>query len=135
MEPSGLVRIDKYLWAIRLFKTRSIATEACKKGKVLMGGLPVKSSRMVKKNDVISIKEPPILRSYKVLAVSEKRMGAKLTPDFVEEVTPADELELLKLTKLANQLNRQRGLGRPTKKDRRDLDSLFDNDFDDEDDQ
>jgi ribosome-associated heat shock protein Hsp15 len=133
MDSAGVVRIDKYLWAVRLFKTRSLATEACKKGKVLMGGNTVKSSRVVKKGDVIALKEPPIVREFQVLDVSEKRMGAKLAPDFIKEVTPATELEILKLTRLANQMNRNRGLGRPTKKERRDLDDFFDGGCDDED--
>jgi ribosome-associated heat shock protein Hsp15 len=130
MEDANAIRIDKYLWAVRLFKTRSIATEACKKGKVLMDGIPVKSSRMVKAGDVISIKEPPITKTYKVLDLSGKRMGARLTPDFLKDITPDDELEILRLTKIANQLNRPRGMGRPTKKERRDIDQFFDTDED-----
>ena len=130
MEDKQTIRIDKYLWAVRLFKTRSIATEACKKGKVLMDGLPVKSSRMIKTGDVISIKEPPITKLYKVLDLSGKRMGAKLTPDYLKDITPDEELEILRLTKIANQLNRPRGMGRPTKKERRDIDQFFDTDED-----
>ena len=125
MEASSLVRIDKFLWAVRLFKTRSLAIEACKKGKVLMGGLPVKSSRMVKKGDVIAIKDPPIMRQFEVVDLAEKRMGAKLTPDFIREITPVDDLEVLRVTKIANSMNRGRGLGRPTKKERRELDDFF----------
>jgi len=128
MEKNQTVRIDKYLWAVRLFKTRSIATEACKKGKILIDNMPVKSSRMIKKGDVISIKEPPITKQYKVLDISAKRMGAKLTPDFIKDITPEEELEILRITNLANQLNRPRGMGRPTKKDRRDIDHLFNSD-------
>ncbi|GAO31105.1 RNA-binding S4 domain-containing protein [Geofilum rubicundum] len=130
MEDQSSTRIDKYLWAVRLYKTRSIATEACKKGRVLMDGLPVKSSRMIKPGDVISIKEPPITKQYKVLDISGKRMGAKLTSDFIKDITPDEELEILRLTKIANQLNRPRGMGRPTKKERRDIDNFFDPDED-----
>lgn len=126
MNSPDLVRIDKFLWAVRLFKTRSIATEACKKGRILIDGQPVKSSRMVKKGDEISVKEPPVYRTYKVLEIADKRMSAKLTPDFITDITPADQLEQLELTKMANKLNRQRGLGRPTKKDRRDIDNYID---------
>lgn len=133
METSSVVRIDKFLWAVRLFKTRSLAIEACKKGKIMMGGLPVKSSRVVKRGDVIAIKEPPIMRQYEVIALAEKRMGAKLTPDFIKEVTSAEELEILRLTKIANSMNRGRGLGRPTKKERRDLDGFFDSGYESED--
>ncbi len=125
-----LVRIDKFLWTVRLFKTRSLATEECKKGRVLIDGIPVKSSRMVKKGDEISIKEPPIFRIYKVIELSDKRMGAKLIPGFIVDITPQDQLEMLELTKLANKLNRARGMGRPTKKDRREMNSFIDGDKD-----
>lgn len=125
MSESKPVRIDKFLWSVRLFKTRSIATEACKKDKVLIDNVPVKSSRMIKVGDVIFIKEPPIYKQYEVLDVAEKRMGAKLVPDFIRDVTPAEDLEMLRLTQIANSMNRPRGLGRPTKKDRRDLDDFF----------
>lgn len=119
------VRIDKFLWSVRLFKTRSVASEACKKEKVFIEGMAVKSSRMVKVGDVISIKEPPIFRQYEVLNLSERRMGAKLTPGFIRDVTPPEDLEMLRITQIANSLNRPRGLGRPTKKERRDLDDFF----------
>lgn len=130
MSSADLVRIDKFLWAVRLFKTRSLATEACKKGKILMDGMPVKSSRMVKKGDEISVRQSPIFRIFKVIEVSDKRMGAKLTPGFIVDITPSDQIEMLELTKLANKLNRQRGLGRPTKKDRRELSSFMESDSD-----
>ncbi len=122
-----MVRIDKYLWAVRLFKTRNLSSEACRKGKILVDGTPVKSSRMIKSGDEIKIKDGPIYRKYLVLDLAEKRMGAKLTPGFIEETTRAEDLELIELTKLANKMNRQRGTGRPTKKERRDLDDFFEN--------
>ena len=129
MADSG-VRIDKYLWAVRLFKTRSIAAEACKKGRVSMNSMSVKSSRIIKIGDEIDIRIPPIVRRYKVLDVAEKRMGAKLTPDFVKDITPPDQLEILELSRLASSANRDRGMGRPTKKDRRDLEKLQEGDWD-----
>ncbi|WP_439181806.1 RNA-binding S4 domain-containing protein [Carboxylicivirga taeanensis] len=129
MSDSG-VRIDKYLWAVRLFKTRSLATEACKKGRVSINNMPVKSSRMIKMGDEIDIRVPPITRRFKVLDTSEKRMGAKLTPDFIKDITPPEQLEMLELARLASNANRARGLGRPTKKDRRDLEKLQDGDWD-----
>jgi len=129
MSGSG-VRIDKFLWAVRLFKTRSIAAEACKKGKVSIANMSVKSSRLVKVNDEIDIRVPPITRRYKVLDLAEKRMGAKLTPDFIVDITPADQLEMLELARLAGNASRDRGLGRPTKKDRRDLEKLQEGDWD-----
>jgi len=81
------VRIDKWLWAVRIFKTRSQATEACKKGRVTIGDLPVKASREVHPGEVVKVRKPPFTRSFKVLGLAEKRMGAKLAGDFVEDVT------------------------------------------------
>ena len=127
------VRIDKFLWSVRLFKTRSFAAEACKKGRVTMGGMPVKTSRVVKVGDVLEIRVPPIIRSFKVLALADNRMGAKLVLGFIEDVTPADVLAVLEMSQLAQASGRQRGTGRPTKKERRDLDDFFIGDFSDED--
>ncbi len=119
------VRIDKWLWAVRLFKTRTLAAEACKKGKVIIQHVQVKPSRNVKVGDVVSIKRNPILFSFKVLALSENRMNAKLVAGFMENVTTADQLELIELGKLAGQNGRDRGTGRPTKKERRTLDDFI----------
>ncbi|WP_291855584.1 RNA-binding S4 domain-containing protein [Marinilabilia sp.] len=118
------VRIDKYLWAVRLFKTRSLAAEACKKGRVTIDEQPVKSSRVIRRGDIICIKVPPAVKTYKVLDLSEKRMGAKLVPDYLEDITPKEELDLLEMARMTQKLSRPRGTGRPTKKDRRDLDNL-----------
>ena len=126
------VRIDKWLWAVRLFKTRTLAAEACKKGKVLVHNVQVKPSRNVKVGDVVGIKRNPVLFSFKVLALSENRMNAKLVPDFMENVTTADQLELVELARIAAQNNRDRGTGRPTKKERRDIDDFFEPVFMDE---
>ena len=126
------VRIDKWLWAVRLFKTRTLAAEACKKGKVLVHNVQVKPSRNVKVGDVIGIKRNPVLFSFKVLALSENRMNAKLVPDFMENVTTADQLELVELARIADQNNRDRGTGRPTKKERRDIDDFIEPVFMDE---
>jgi ribosome-associated heat shock protein Hsp15 len=120
------VRIDKWLWAVRIFKTRSQATEACKKGRVSIGNLPVKASREVQPGEVVKVRIHPITRSFRVLALAEKRMSAKLTAGFAEDVTPPEELELLDMQKNMNWNIRERGTGRPTKKDRRDLDDFFD---------
>ncbi|MCB9018063.1 MAG: RNA-binding S4 domain-containing protein [Paludibacteraceae bacterium] len=140
------VRIDKWMWAVRLFKTRSLAADACKKGKVRMSGSSVKPSRNVKIGDVVQIKRPPIVYSFKVLALSENRMGAKLVPDFMENVTTPDQMELLEMGRFSGSGIRDRGTGRPTKKERRDLDIYvapsyasdgdfgFDFDFSDDDD-
>ncbi len=121
------VRIDKWLWAVRVFKTRTIASEACKKGRVIIGNNSVKSSRMIRIGEVVQVKKPPITYSFKVLAISQKRMGAKLVPDFMENVTPPEEYEVLEMNKLSGFVDRQRGSGRPTKKDRRDLEDFTGN--------
>lgn len=131
------VRIDKWLWAVRLFKTRSIAIEACKKGRVTIKGINVKPSRMIKVGEVIEIRKSPITYSFEVLALTERRMGAKLVSNFRKDVTPQSELDILEMTKVSGFVDRARGTGRPTKKERRDLESFieddFDFDFDDED--
>ncbi len=129
------VRIDKWLWAVRLFKTRTLAAEACKKGKVIIQNVQVKPSRNIKVGDVISIKKNPVLYSFKVLALSENRMNAKLVPDFMLNVTTPDQLELIELAKLAGQTGRDRGTGRPTKKDRREIEEFTEPTFIDEDDE
>lgn len=120
------VRIDKWLWAVRIFKTRSQATEACKKGHVSIADSTVKASREVHVGEVVKVRKPPVSRSFKVLDLTEKRMGAKLIRDFFEDVTPAEELELLEMQKHMRWSERDKGTGRPTKKDRRDLDEFFD---------
>ena len=120
------VRIDKWLWAVRIYKTRSMATEACKKGHVSIGNLPVKASRMVHVGETVKVRKLPVTRSFKILALAEKRMSAKLTVDFVQDVTSPEELELIEMQKNMLWISRDRGTGRPTKKDRRDLDDFFD---------
>lgn len=119
------VRIDKWLWAVRLFKTRSLAAEACKKGRIMMNGSSVKASRNIRIGDIIQIKRSPITYSFKVLALTENRMGAKLVPEFMENVTTADQLELLEMSKYTTFGKRDRGTGRPTKKERRDLEEFM----------
>ena len=118
------VRIDKWLWAVRIFKTRSIATDAIKMGRVTISGQKVKPSRNVKVGDVIDVKKPPITYSFKVLALAENRMGAKLVPGFMENVTRKEQLDLLEMNRISGFRDRAKGLGRPTKKDRRDIDDF-----------
>lgn len=122
----GEIRIDKWLWAVRLFKTRSLAAEACKKGKIIVQNRPVKPSKNIAIGDIIQIRRNPIVYSFKVLNVSQNRMGAKLVPQFMAHVTTPDQLALLELLKLEEKNNRSKGLGRPTKKERRDLDEFID---------
>jgi ribosome-associated heat shock protein Hsp15 len=119
------VRIDKYLWAVRLFKTRSLAAEACKKGRISMDDAPVKPSRTVKAGDVIEVKKMPVYYSYRVLEPIEKRVGAKIVDQYVEDITPEEELKKLDMEDDFF-IKRDRGTGRPTKKERRLLDDLQD---------
>lgn len=138
------VRIDKWMWATRIFKTRTIAVEACKKGRVMIGGVTVKPSRMIKVGDVIQVRKPPITFSFRVLALTERRMGAKLVPEYLENVTTPDQYEILEMNRISGFVNRSKGMGRPTKKERRELEQFtepeggyddfdFDFDFDTED--
>ena len=123
------------MWATRIFKTRTIAAEACKKNRVMIQGVNVKPSRMIKAGDIVQVRKPPITYSFKVLEATEKRMGAKLVPQFLENVTTADQYEILELNRISGFVDRAKGLGRPTKKDRRELeqfagpDALDDFDF------
>lgn len=119
-------RIDKWLWAARIFKTRTMAAAACKKGQVTMGGSQLKASRTIKPGDVVSVRKPPITYSFRVLQAIEKRVGAKLLPEILENVTTPDQYELLEMSKISGFIGRAKGTGRPTKKDRRDLDEFTD---------
>jgi ribosome-associated heat shock protein Hsp15 len=123
---SGGVRIDKWLWAVRIFKTRSQATEACRKGQVSVGDQHVKPSREIHKGETVKVKRSPITRTFKVLDLTEKRMGAKLVFDYAVDITPQEELDLIEMQKHMRWSVRDKGTGRPTKKDRRDLDEFFD---------
>ena len=116
------MRIDKYIWAIRLFKTRSLASKACISEKVKLNGDFIKSSKIVKKNDVIAIKVVPIWKTFKIIDLPKTRVGAKLVGDFSKEITYNGDLELLNQYEIINRQNRSIGIkGRPTKKDRRNL--------------
>lgn len=131
MMEEAAVRVDKWLWAVRIFKTRTIASEACKKGRVTIDNKTVKPSRMIRIGEVVQVKKPPVTFSFKVLNLSDKRMGAKLVPEFMQNVTPPEEYEILEMKKLSGFVDRQRGSGRPTKKERRDLEQFTSNlDFD-----
>ena len=127
------VRVDKWLWAVRIYKTRSVAAEACKKGKVTCNGQTLKPSHVVKVGEIYQVRRSPVTFSYKVLALAHNRMGAKLVPDFMQDVTTPDQLQLLELHRLAQATGRARGTGRPTKKERRELDLFIDpTDWDDD---
>ena len=120
------VRIDKYLWSIRVFKTRSEATDACKGGKVRVNGADIKPSKAVKVGDTIVARKGAVAYTYKVLELIDKRQGAKLVPRYAENQTPEEELAKLRAPVETFFLKRDRGAGRPTKKDRRQMDSLWD---------
>ncbi|MDR0231927.1 MAG: RNA-binding S4 domain-containing protein [Dysgonamonadaceae bacterium] len=130
------VRIDKWMWATRIFKTRTIAVEACKKNRVMINDVAVKPSRMIKVGDVIQVRKPPVVYSFKVLRLTQNRMGAKLVPEYLENITPPEQYEILELNKISGFVNRAKGTGRPTKKDRRNIDEFqdtpmfLDDDFD-----
>ncbi|GHT74505.1 heat-shock protein Hsp15 [Bacteroidia bacterium] len=132
------VRIDKWMWAVRIFKTRTIAVEACKKNRVMVNDTVVKPSRMIKTGDIVQVRKPPVTYSFKVLDLTVNRVGAKLVPQYLENITPPEQYEILELQKISGFVNRAHGTGRPTKKDRRDLDEFsettsvddFDFDFD-----
>lgn len=138
------VRIDKWLWAVRIFKTRTIATEAIKKGRVTVGDNPntVKPSRTIKVGDTVSVRKPPVTYTFRVLALTENRLGAKLVPEYMENITPQSQYDLLEIVKISGFVDRRKGLGRPTKREGRELskftesayDDGWDFDFDDEDD-
>jgi len=117
------VRVDKYLWAVRIFKTRSQATDACRKGKVIIDDVQVKPSRVVKQGDVIQVKRNPVVYSYRVTKLLGNRLSAKLVVDYVENITPEEELKKLEV-KETFFVKRDKGAGRPTKKERRTIDKL-----------
>lgn len=139
-------RVDKWLWAMRIFKTRTVATEACKKGRVTVGEgsqSPTKPSRTVKPGDIVNVRKPPVTYTFKVLALSENRLGAKLVPEYMENLTPQAQYDLLDVVRISGFVDRRKGLGRPTKREGRDLEKFtsetfgdgWDFDFDDIDDE
>lgn len=117
-------RIDKWLWAARIYKTRTLAADACKNGRITINGSQVKPSRTVKEGDKVGVKKPPITYTFLVKQAIEKRVGAKLLPDILENITAPEQYELLEMSKISGFIDRARGTGRPTKKDRRALDDF-----------
>lgn len=122
------VRIDKWLWAMRVFKTRTVATEAIKKGRVTVGDNPnpVKPSRTITVGDILHVRKPPVTFSFKVLRLTENRLGAKLVPEYMENITPQEQYDLLEVVKISGFIDRQKGLGRPTKREGRELSRFTD---------
>ncbi|MBD5212886.1 MAG: RNA-binding S4 domain-containing protein [Bacteroidales bacterium] len=119
--PKSEERVDKWLWEMRVFKTRTIATDACKKGRVMQNGTALKPSRAIKPGDIIDVKKPPITYTFRVLQIPTGRLGAKLVPDYLENMTPQSQYELLEMTRISGFVDRRKGLGRPTKRDSREM--------------
>ena len=118
------VRIDKWLWAVRIFKSRSLATDFCKRGKVLIGDESVKPSRIIRIGEIITIKRPPLTLTYQVKGLIQKRGSAVLAAENVVNLTPQEEFDRVRQKLESAFYVRDRGTGRPTKKDRRDLENL-----------
>jgi len=118
------IRIDKWMWATRIFKTRTIALEACKKNRIAVNDVPAKPSRTIKAGDIVQVRKPPVTYSFKVLDIPSNRIGAKLVPQYLENITPPEQYEILELQKIGGFIDRARGTGRPTKKERRELDDF-----------
>lgn len=114
-------RIDKWLWAVRIYKTRTIASDACKKGRITINGAQVKPSKTVREGDTVQVRRPPVTYTFRVLQAIENRVGAKLVPDMMQNITPQDQYDLLEMNRIGGFVQRAAGMGRPTKKDRRDM--------------
>ena len=127
-------RLDKWLWAARIFKTRTLASDACKNGRVTINGAQAKPSRTVKPGDEVGVRKPPVTYTFRVRQAIEKRVGARLLPDVLENITPPEQLAALELSRISGFVGRAKGTGRPTKKDRRALEEFtapeFMDDFD-----
>lgn len=128
-------RLDKWLWAARIYKTRTLAADACKNGRIAINGAQAKPSRSVKVGDEVSVRKAPVTYTFRVLQTIEKRVGAKLIPEILENITPPEQHEVLEMSRISGFVDRARGTGRPTKKDRRALDEFnapifLDADFD-----
>jgi len=119
------IRIDKWLWATRIFKTRTIALEECKKNRITVNDMPAKPSKMIKAGDIVTVRKPPVTYSFRVLDITSNRVGAKLVPNYLEDITPPEQYEILEMEKISGFIDRARGTGRPTKKERRELEVFY----------
>ena len=120
------IRIDKFLWSVRIYKIRSIASDECRKGRIIIKDIPVKPSRVVLANEIITVKKPPVVYSYRVIEPIENRVSAKLVEQFIEDKTPECEKAKLNIRDSIGIIHRDKGTGRPTKKERRDIDRIKD---------
>lgn len=124
------IRVDKWLWFVRVFKTRTLATEYCNKGRVMRNGVALKPSNEIHPGETLTVRKPPVTYTFKVKDIPKSRVGAKLLESYLENLTPAEELQKLDPSLMAFNLHRDRGTGRPTKKERREIDELLDSGFD-----
>ena len=125
--PSGEIRIDKFLWAVRIYRTRSIAAEACRSGRIIINSIQVKPSHVVKRNETIIVKKLPVVYTYEVLELVGNRVSAKSVADFIRDLTPDEEKNKISIAKSSGFGYRPKGYGRPTKKERRTIDKIHDN--------
>ncbi len=130
MPDHNTIRIDKFLWSVRIYKTRSIASEECRKGRIIINDVQVKPSRIIVKNEIIYVKKPPVIFSYRVIEPIENRVSAKLTEQFIEDITPEAEKTKLNIRDSIGIIHRDKGMGRPTKKERRQIDRIKNNNHD-----
>jgi ribosome-associated heat shock protein Hsp15 len=130
MPENKAIRIDKFLWSVRIYKTRSIASDECRKGRIIIGNIQVKPSRTVIRDEIITVKKPPVIYTYRVIEPIENRVGAKLVSNFIEDLTPEEEKAKLDLSHSGGIVYREKGTGRPTKKERRLIDRLTDDTLD-----
>jgi ribosome-associated heat shock protein Hsp15 len=126
MADSKPIRIDKFLWSVRIYKTRSIASEACRKGRIIMNNYPVKPSRSVSKDEIIVVTKPPVIFTYRIIEPIENRVSAKLVSNYIKDLTPAVEKAKIDIRHSGFTGFREKGTGRPTKKERRSIDRFID---------
>ena len=126
MTENKTIRIDKFLWSVRIYKTRSIASDECRKGRITIGDVQVKPSRTVTKNEIIIVKKPPVIFTYRIIEPIENRVSAKLAEQFIEDLTPDAEKAKLNIRDSVGIIHRDKGTGRPTKKERRQIDRIND---------
>ena len=124
MAENKTIRIDKFLWSVRIYKTRSIASDECRKGRIIINDIQIKPSRTVSKNELIIVKKPPVNYSYRVIEPIENRVSAKLVEQFIEDLTPEAEKDKLNIRDSIGIIHRDKGTGRPTKKERRQIDRI-----------
>jgi ribosome-associated heat shock protein Hsp15 len=124
MDEEKLIRIDKFLWTVRIYKTRNIAADECRKGRVIINNIPVKPSRTVESGEIITVRKPPVHYKYKIIGITANRLPAKLVSQYIDDITPDEEKLKLDLNSQGVTFHRDKGTGRPTKKERRVIDRI-----------